>query len=114
MPWSFLSRLDISHFFAMKRPATSPFAPSSTGWDASLLSKALRDLSGASNLKDERVGHYLATWALSCPLARQHFNNTVQSVNTATSNQTTGEAYKAAIEAYTASLLPLPPCVNLC
>ena len=69
-------------------------------------------LSGASNLKDERVGHYLATWALSCPLARRQFNNAVQHVNSATSTQTTGEECKAAVEAYTASLLPLPPCVN--
>ena len=90
----------------MKRPATSPLAPSSTGKDTSLLSKALRDLSGASNLKDERVGHYLATWALSCPLAQRQFNNAVQYVKTATSTQTTGEACKAAVEAYTASLLP--------
>ena len=45
------------------RAATSPLGPSSTGKDTSLLSNALRDLSGASNLKDERVGHYLATWA---------------------------------------------------
>ena len=90
----------------MKRPATSPLAPTSTGKDTFLLSKALRDLSGASNLKDERVGHYLATWALSCPLARRQFNNAVQYVNTATSTQTTGEACKAAVEAYTASLLP--------
>ena len=90
----------------MKRPATSPLAPSSNGKDTSLLPKALRDLSGASNLKDERVGHYLATWALSCPLARQQFNNAVQYVNTATSAQTTGEACKAAVEAYAASLLP--------
>ena len=90
----------------MKRPATSPLAPSSTGKDTSLLSKALRDLSGASNLKDERVGHYLAAWGLSCPLARWQFNNAVQYVNTATSTQTTGEACKAAVEAYTASLLP--------
>ena len=89
----------------MKRPATSPLAPSSTGKDTSLLSKALRDLSGASNLKDERVGHYLATWALSCPLARRQFNNTVQYVNSATSTHT-GEACKAAVEAYAASLLP--------
>ena len=68
--------------------------------------KALRDLSGASNLKDERVGHYLATWALSCPLARRQFNNAVQYVNTTTSTHTTGEACKAAVEAYTDSLLP--------
>ena len=106
MPWSLLSRLDISHFFAMKRPAVSPFAPSSTGKDISLLSKALQDLSGASNLKDERVGHCLATWALSCPLGRRQFTNTVQYVNTTTSTQTTGEACKAAIQAYTAFLLP--------
>ena len=90
----------------MKRPATSPLAPSSPEKDTSLLSKALRDLSGASNLKDERVGHYLATWALSCPLARRQFNNVVQVVNSATSTHTTGEACKAAVEAYTASLLP--------
>ena len=79
----------------MKRPATSP-----------LLSKALRELSGASNLKDERVGHYLATWALSCPLAQRQFNNAVQYVNSATSTHTPGEACKAALEAYTTSLLP--------
>ena len=74
----------------MKSPATSPLALSSTGKDISLLSKALRDLSGASNLKHERVGHYLATWALSCPLARRQFNNAVQFVNTATSTQNHG------------------------
>ena len=81
-------------------------APSSTAKDTSLLSKALRDLSGASNLKDERVGHYLATWALSCPLARRQFNNAVPYVNTATSTQTTGEACKGAVEAYAAFLFP--------
>ena len=70
------------------------------------MSKALRDLSGATSLKDESVGHYLATWALSCPLARQQFNNAVQYVNTATSIQSMGEACRAAVEAYTASLLP--------
>ena len=90
----------------MKRPATSPLAPSSTGNDTSLLSKALRELSGASNLKDERVGHYLTTWALSCPLARRQFNNAVQYLNSATSTHTTGEAWKATVEAYAASLLP--------
>ena len=90
----------------MKRPATSPLAPSSTGKDTSVLSKALRDLSGASNLKDKRVGHYLAAWALSCPLARRQLNNAVQYVNSATSTRTTGEACKAAVEAYAASLLP--------
>ena len=66
----------------------------------------LRDLSGASNLKDERVGQYLATWALSRPLARRQFNNAVKNVNTASSTHTTGEACKAAVEAYAASLLP--------
>ena len=90
----------------MKHPATSPLAPSSTGKDTSLLSKALRDLSGASNLKDKRVGLYLAKWALSCPLARRQVNNAVQYVNSATSTHTTGEACKAAVEAYAASLLP--------
>ena len=52
------------------------------------------------------MGHYLATWALSCPLARQQFNNAVQYVNSATSDHTTGEACKAAVEAYAASRLP--------
>ena len=61
---------------------------------------ALRDLTRAASLKDERVGHYLATWAPSCPLARRQFNNAV------TSTQTTGEACKAAVKAYAASLLP--------
>ena len=93
----------------MKHPATSPFAPSSTGKDTSLLSKALRDFSGASNLKDERAGHYLATLALSCPLAQRPFNNAVQYVNSATSTHATGEALKAFVEAYTASLPPPPP-----
>ena len=89
-----------------KRPATTPLAPSSTGKDPSLLSKELRDLSGATSLKDERLGHYLAQWALSCPLARWQFNNAIQGVNTVTSVHTTGHTCKAAIEAYTASLLP--------
>ena len=96
----------------MKRPATTPLAPSSPGKETSLLSKAIRGLSGASNLKDERVGHYLATWALSCPLARRQFNNAVQHVN-ATSTQTAGEACKAAVEAYASSLLPPPAMCEL-
>ena len=95
----------------MKRPSSSPLAPSSTGKDTSLLSKALQDLSGASSLKDERVGHYLATWVLSCRLARRQFNNAVQYVNTATATQTTNRACKAAAEAYTASL---PPPTAMC
>ena len=70
------------------------------------MSKALRELSGASNLKDERVGNYLATWALSCPLARRQFNNAVQYVNSSTSTHTTGEACKASVQAYATSLLP--------
>ena len=90
----------------MKRPATSPLASSPTVKDTFLLSKALRQLSGASNLKDERVCHYLATWALSCPLAWRQFNNAVQCVSSATSTHTTDEACKAAVEAYAASLLP--------
>ena len=90
----------------MKRPATSPLAPTSPGKDTCLLSKALRDLSGASNLKDERVGHYLATWALSCPLARRQFNNAVHYVNSGNSTHPTGEACKATVEAYAASFLP--------
>ena len=57
------------------------------------------------------MGHYLATRALSCPLARRQFNTAVQYVNSATSTQTTGEACKAAVEAYTASLLPPPPAM---
>ena len=99
VPWSIVSRLDISHFFAMKRPVTSPFASSSTGKDTSLLSKALRDLSGATDLKSERLGHFLATWVLSCPLAWRRVNNAMQCVNTGISTQTTGEAWKAAAEA---------------
>ena len=71
----------------MKPPSTSSLARSSTGGDSSLLSKALGNLSGATSLKNERVGHYLATWALSCPLAQRLFNNGVQYVNTATSTQ---------------------------
>ena len=51
-------------------------------------------------------GYYLATWALSCPLARRQFNNAVQFVNTANSAHATGEACKTAVEAYAASLLP--------
>ena len=90
----------------MKPPTTSPLAPVSTGKNTSLLSKALWELSGASTLKDERVGHYLATWALSCPLARQEFDNAVKYVNFITSTHTTGEACKVAVEAYNASLLP--------
>ena len=40
--------------------------------------------------------------------AWRQFNNAVQYVNTATSTQTTGEACKAAGEAYAAFLLPPP------
>ena len=101
-----LSHADPSFSPLMKRPATTPLAPPTPGEDPSLLSKALRDLSGATSLKDDRVGQYLADWALSCPLARQQSNNAVQHVHAATSAHTTGEACKAAVEAYAASLLP--------
>ena len=93
-------------FLCIEMPRQFPLAPSLTGKGTSLLSKALRDLSGASNVRDEQVGHYLATWALSCPLARRQFNNAVQYANSPTFTQTTGEACKAAVEAYAASLLP--------
>ena len=93
----------------MKRPTTTPLAPSSIGEDPSLLSKALRDLSGATSLKDDQVGHDLAMWAVSCPLAWRQFIKSTQHVNTATSAQTPGEACKAAVEAYTASFPPPPP-----
>ena len=86
-------------FLCNETPRHFPPCSFSPGKDTSLLSKALRDLSGASNLKDERVGHYLATWALSCPRARRLFNNAVQYVNSATSTHTTGEVCKAAVEA---------------
>ena len=66
--------------------------------DTSLMSKALRELSGASNLKDKRVGHYLVTWTLSWPLARRQFNNAVQYMKSAISAHTTREACKAAVE----------------
>ena len=105
VPCSYVPHLDILYFCAMKRPSTSPLAPSSTREDTSLLSKALRDLSGATSLKDGWVCHDLAMWALPCPLAGRQWNNTVQYVNTATSIQTTGEACKATVEAYAASLL---------
>ena len=48
----------------------------------------------------------MAAWALSCPLAGWQFNNAAQYVNTATFTQATGEPCEAAVEAYTASLVP--------
>ena len=57
------------------------------------MSKALRDFTWAWNLNDERVGHYWATWAVSCPLAGWQFNNAVQYVNTATSTETGNLAF---------------------
>ena len=75
-------------------------------FSCSLLSKALWDLSGATRLNDERVGHYLATRALPCALARRQFKNAIQYANAATSAVTTGRACKATVEAYAASLLP--------
>ena len=53
------------------------------------------------------MGHYLATWALSCRLPQRRLNNAVQNLNTATSALSTGEACNTAVEAYTAS--PPPP-----
>ena len=89
----------------MERPSTSPLVPSSNRADTSLLPMVLRDLSGAISVKNDRVGHYLAMWALSCPLARRQFRNAIQHVNTATCTKTARDACKAVGEAYTASLL---------
>ena len=47
------------------------------------------------------------------PLSTASFNNAVQYVNTATSALTTGEACKAAVEAYAASLFPPTPMCEL-
>ena len=93
-------------FLCKETPLHLPLAPSSIGGDTSLLSKARHDLTGATGLKNGRVGHYWATWALSCLLARRQVNDAVQYVHTATSAHSTGEACKAAIETHTASLLP--------
>ena len=60
---------------------------------------ALWDLSGATSLKDDEVGHYLATWALSCPLALQHFNHDVKHINVARCTHTTFDTCKAGVEA---------------
>ena len=76
----------------MKRVSTPPHVPSSTGEDPFLISKALRDLTGATNVEDDQVGHYLAVWALYCHLAMRRFNKAVQYVNTASSPKTTCEA----------------------
>ena len=80
--------------------------------------KALQELTGATDLKDDRVSHYLAAWALSFPLAKGQFNKALQYVNTASSPHTTSEACKVALEAKTASLLPpIAMCelvLNLC
>ena len=70
--------LTLRYFASLCNEKPRHFPPCSllTRKDTSLWSKALRGLSGASSLKDERVGHYLATWALSWPLARWQFNKT--------------------------------------
>ena len=56
-----------------------------------------------------RMSGWAISWPcgrLSCPQGRRQFNNAVQYVNTAISTKTTGEACKAVVEAYAASLLP--------
>ena len=103
--------LDISYFFAMNRPSTSPLATPSTREDTSPLSMALPDRAGAFSLKDKRVGHYLAMWALSCPLAWRQFNNDVEYVNTATSAHATATCLSGFLPPLYS---PLPPCVNRC
>ena len=74
-------------FLIFHSTETSLHYPSCTtlnwGGPPPIVCEALRDLSGATNLRDDRVGHYLAAWALSCPLARRQFNKAVQYVNTA-------------------------------
>ena len=55
-----------------------------------------------------RMSGWANTWPRGryhAPLARRQFNNVVQYVNSATSTHTTGEACKAAVEAYAASVL---------
>ena len=64
------------------------------------------DVSWASNVKDERLGHCLAMLAPSWPPTTRQFNMPVQYENTATSTPTTGHACKAVAEAYTAFLFP--------
>ena len=90
----------------MKRPATSPLAPSSTGRDTSLLSKALRDLSGASNIQDERTWPLLGHVGAIMPPSRAAIQQRRPICEHRHFYQTTGEACKAAVEAYAASLLP--------
>ena len=55
---------------------------------------------------DDRLCQYLATCAVSCPLARRQFNEDVQYANTAICAHTMSEASKAAVEPYATSLLP--------
>ena len=93
-------------FRCNETPLDFPLAPYPIREDTTLLSKARQDLTGATRLRNERVGHYWATWALSCLLARRQVNNAVQYMHTATSAHSTDAAWKAAVEAYSASLLP--------
>ena len=99
----------------MKRSATTPRAPSSTGEGPSLLSKAHRGLSGASRLKDDRVGHCLANPILTRGLyhARLHGGNSTLPLRTSMSapppHTPTGEAMKQAVEVHAAPLPPPPP-----
>ena len=70
------------------------------------MTKALRELSGVTSLKDNRAGHYLARWALSCPLAFRQFSVAFKDLNVGTSSPHTGDAMKRAVEACTGSFLP--------
>ena len=97
----------------MRHPFTYPIPPSSTGEDTSLFSKALRDLSGATSLKDERVGHYLAPWVLSYPLVQRQFSNAIQYVNTATSTKLRVRHARPPLRHTPPPYSPPLPCVNL-
>ena len=103
--YSPLSRVDFWYFILMKRPVTTRLAAFGSREHPSLLSRALWDLSGATGLKDDHVGQYLATWDLSWPLAWRQLNNAIQHITAATPPATTGEVCKGAVEAYAASIL---------
>ena len=96
----------------MKRSTPTPHAPSSTGEDPSLLSKAPRELSVATS-KDDRVGHYMAKWALPCPLERRQFNVAFKDLYVGTSSRHTGEAMKRAVECTPRHPPPPPPMCDL-
>ena len=86
------------HFPIIKCFFPTPLALSSSGEDPSSLTNILWKLSGTHSLCNDCVGHYLAKWALSCPLTRQQFN--VQCSPNAQG------ACKAVVDAYTTSLQP--------